>query len=169
MTQVQANGMGIFRNARKADADRCFDIESSAYEGDEAATFEKIAKRIEVYPEGFLILEIEGTVVGFINCGCAHDVEMSDEEFKELVGHDPDAPNVVIMSVVVDPSHQGKGLSQALMVEFVERMKGMRKTTIHLMCKEHHVPLYEKFGFRYLRPSASDHGGMTWHEMSMLT
>lgn len=159
--------MQVFRSARPADADRCLEIETSAYEGDEAATLEKITKRIEVYPEGFLVLEIDGEVVGFINCGCAHDVEMSNEDFKELIGHDPDAPNVVIMSVVVDPSQQGKGLSRELMVEFVERMKEMGKATIHLMCKECHVRLYEKFGYRYLQPSASDHGGMTWHEMSM--
>lgn len=159
--------MHMFRNAHPSDADRCFEIETSAYEGDEAATLEKIAKRIEIYPEGFLVLEADGEVVGFINSGCADEVEMSDEEFKELVGHDPEASNVVIMSVVVAPAHQGKGLSKVLMVEFVERMKRMGKTTIHLMCKEHHVPLYEKFGYRYIRPSASDHGGMAWHEMSM--
>ncbi len=159
--------MHVFRNARPTDVDSCFDIETSAYEGDEAATHEKISKRIRIYPEGFLVLEIDSTVVGFINCGCADEVEMSDEDFKELVGHDPDAPNVVIMSVVVDPAHQGRGLSRKLMDEFVERMRQMGKATIHLMCKEHHVPLYEKFGYRYLRPSASDHGGMTWHEMSM--
>ena len=159
--------MQVFRNASPTDADRCFEIETSAYEGDEAATYRKISKRIEVYSDGFLVLEVDGTVVGFINCGCAHDVRMSDEEFKELIGHDPDAPNVVIMSVVVDPSEQGKGLSRALMIEFVKRMREMGKATIHLMCKEQHVPLYEMFGYRYLQPSASDHGGMTWHEMSM--
>lgn len=159
--------MNKFRNARRADVDRCFEIETSAYEGDEAATEAKILKRIETYPEGFLILEVDGEIVGFINCGCAHEVEMSDEDFKELIGHDPDAPNVVIMSVVVDPIQQGKSHSRALMDEFVERMRQMRKTTIYLMCKEHHVPLYRKFGYQYLRPSASDHGGMTWHELSM--
>jgi len=156
-----------FRNAQHPDATRCFEIETAAYEGDEAATLEKISKRIEVYPDGFLILEVEGEIVGFINCGCAYDVEMSDEEFKELVGHDPNAPNVVIMSVVVEPAQQGKGLSRALMVEFVGCMKKMGKSTIYLMCKEHHVPLYERFGYSYLQPSTSDHGGMTWHEMSM--
>lgn len=160
--------MHVFRNALPTDANRCFEIETSAYEGDEAATHDKITKRIETYPDGFLIIELEGKVVGFINCGCAYEVEMSDEDFKELIGHDPDAPNVVIMSVVVDPSHQGQGLSKALMVEFVKRMRRMEKATIHLMCKEHHVPLYAKFGYRYLQPSASDHGGMTWHEMSMI-
>lgn len=159
--------MRTFRNARRTDTDRCFDIEVSAYEGDEAATHEKISRRIELYPEGFLVLEVDGIVVGFINSGCAHKVEMTDDAFKELVGHDPDATNVVILSVVVDPSHQGKGLSRALMAEFVSRMKKMGKTTIHLMCKKEHVPLYERFGYRYERPSASGHGGMAWHEMSM--
>ena len=159
--------MNQFRTARPTDADRCFEIESAAYEGDEAATLEKIAKRIGQYPQGFLILETGGEIAGFINCGCAHQVEMSDEDFKELIGHDPDAPHVVILSVVVDPAQQGKGLSRTLMEEFVTRMRRMGKETIHLMCRDHHVPLYEKFGYRYLRPSASDHGGMAWHEMSM--
>ncbi len=159
--------MNEFRHARQSDALRCFEIETAAYEGDEAATLEKISKRIEVYPDGFLILEQHGKIVGFINCGCAYEVEMSDEEIKELVGHDPDAPNVVIMSVVVDPAHQGKGLSRAMMAEFAGRMKRIGKSTIHLMCKEHHVPLYERFGYNYIRASTSDHGGMTWHEMSM--
>ncbi len=159
--------MHTFRNARPADADRCHEIEAAAYDGDEAATFEKIAARIATYPEGFLVLETGGEIAGFINCGCAHDVAMSDAAFKELIGHDPDAPNVVILSVAVDPVFQGRGLSRALMDAFVGRMRGMGKETIHLMCREHHVALYERFGFGYLGPSASDHGGLAWHEMSM--
>jgi ribosomal protein S18 acetylase RimI-like enzyme len=159
--------MHSFRNALPTDARRCFEIESSAYEGDEAATLEKISKRIKVYPDGFLLLESEGGVAGFINCGCAYDVEMSDEDFKDLVGHDPDGPNVVILSVVVDPAHQGKGYSRALMVEFIDRMKAMGKAKIFLICKEHHVPMYERYGYRYLQPSLSDHGGMAWHDMFM--
>ncbi|WP_439865021.1 GNAT family N-acetyltransferase [Pseudomonas antarctica] len=157
-----------FRNALPADAARCFEIETTAYEGDEAATLEKIATRIALYPEGFLILEVDGAVVGFINCGCAYDVVMSDEAFKELVGHSPEAPNVVIMSVVVDPAHQGKGYARALMTEFVQRMCDLGKHTIHLMCKEQHVELYARMGYAYVKPSPSDHGGMAWHEMVMV-
>ena len=155
------------RNALPSDAARCFAIETSAYEGDEAATLEKITTRIRLYPEGFLILEADGEVVGFINGGCAHDVVMSDEAFKELVGHSADAPNVVIMSVVVDPAHQGKGYSTQLMTAFVQQMRERGKQTIHLMCKQQHVPLYTRMGYQYVQPSASDHGGMAWHEMVM--
>jgi hypothetical protein len=46
-------------------------------------------------------------------------------------------------------------------------MRAMGKQTIHLMCKDRHVALYERFGYRYVKPSAADHGGMAWHEMVM--
>ncbi|WP_028293829.1 GNAT family N-acetyltransferase [Oceanobacter kriegii] len=156
-----------FRQAVPSDCDRCFDIEANAYEGDEAATHEKIATRIAHYPEGFLIMELDQQIAGFINSGCAHDVVMSDEDFKELIGHDAAAPNVVIMSVVLDPAHQGKGYSSLLMRRFIEQMRGLGKETIHLMCKERHVDLYKHFGYRYVKPSPSEHGGMSWHEMVM--
>ncbi|MDH0303659.1 MULTISPECIES: GNAT family N-acetyltransferase [unclassified Pseudomonas] len=157
-----------FRHALSTDVDRCYQIETSAYEGDEAATREKIATRIAQYPDGFLVLEADDQVIGFINSGCAHEVLMSDEAFKELVGHDPQAPNVVIMSVVLDPVHQGQGHASRLMTRFVEQMRERGKATIHLMCKARHVGLYERMGYAYVRPSASDHGGMAWHEMVMV-
>jgi ribosomal protein S18 acetylase RimI-like enzyme len=149
------------------DLDRCYEIETSAYEGDEAATREKIATRIREYPQGFVVLERDGEIVGFINSGCADEVVMSDEAFKELVGHNPDAPNVVIMSVVIAPENQGEGYSTILMRHFVEQAAKAGKRSIHLMCRERHIDLYRKFGYRYVQPSPSDHGGMAWHEMVM--
>ncbi|WP_132860384.1 GNAT family N-acetyltransferase [Shimia isoporae] len=149
------------------DAARCFEIEAAAYAEDEAATLAKIATRIEGYPEGFLILELGGTIVGFINSGCAHEVEMSDDAFKELIGHDAEARDVVIMSVVLDPDFQGRGLATSLMTEFVTRMKAAGKEQIHLMCKENYRPLYERFGYKFTKPSRSTHGGAQWYEMVM--
>lgn len=159
--------LSVFRQVSGADLARCFQIESTAYEGDEAASEARIARRIAQYPQGFLVMEQAGELIGFINSGCAWEVVMSAEEFKELVGHDPAAPNVVIMSVVLDPARQGKGYATLLMREFVARMRQAGKQSIHLMCRERHIGLYEKFGYRYVKPSASDHGGMAWHEMVM--
>jgi len=155
----------VIRHVIPADLDRCYAIETVAYEGDEAATREKIATRIATWPEGFIVAEVNGVVAGFINSGAAFQVQMSDEAFKELIGHDPAGPQVVIMSVVVHPDYQGQGLAKRLMAEFIERMRGLKKTHIHLMCKEQHIPLYAGFGFAYIKPSDSDHGGMAWHEM----
>ncbi len=157
----------VIRQVTPADLDRCFTIEILAYEGDEAATREKIATRIATWPQGFIVAEVEGVVAGFINSGAAYQVEMADEAFKEMVGHDPDGPQVVIMSVVVHPDFQGQGLAKRLMTEFIVRMRDLGKTRINLMCKERHIPLYAGFGFAYLKASASDHGGMDWHEMAL--
>ena len=44
-----------FRTPVPADAERCYAIEIGAYEGDEAATLEKIRTRITQYPQGFLL------------------------------------------------------------------------------------------------------------------
>lgn len=156
-----------FRQAVPRDADRCFEIESAAYEGEEAATLPKICTRIADYPQGFLVMECSEKIIGFINSGCAHEVVMSDEAFKELIGHDPAAPNVVIMSVVIDPAYQGRGYASVMMKTFVQQMCQAGKQTIHLMCKQRHVDLYAKQGYRYVKPSSSDHGGMSWHEMVM--
>lgn len=154
-----------FRQATAADIDRCYEIESSAYPADEAATREKIAIRIARYPQGFLCMEQEGEVVGFINAGCAWDVVMSDEEFKTLIGHDPAAPNAVIMSVVLHSQQQGKGLATAMMQAFIEHMRQQGKTAIYLMCKAQYLEMYKRFGYQFLKRSESTHGGEEWFEM----
>ena len=158
----------VIRHVTPADLDRCYTIETLAYEGDEAATREKIATRIATWPEGFIVAEVDGVVAGFINSGAAFQVEMSDEAFKELIGHDPAGPHVVIMSVVVHPDFQGQGVAKRLMAEFIERIRTLNKASVNRMCKERHIALYAGFGFAYIKPSASDHGGMAWHEMVLV-
>lgn len=155
------------RQARLDDLDRCFEIESVSYEGDEAATREKIEKRIITYPEGFVVLEVDNTIAGFINCGATHKVELSDESFKELIGHTSDGRYIVIMSVVVHPQYQGHGHAGKLLQNFILKMTKLGKSEIFLICQESLVPMYTKYGFKYVAPSDSDHGGMSWHEMSM--
>ncbi|NRA98418.1 MAG: GNAT family N-acetyltransferase [Rhodobacteraceae bacterium] len=157
--------MTVLRTARPTDAGRCHAIESAAYPPDEAATLPKIIHRIEAFPQGFLVLEVGGQIVGFINSGCTDAVDLGDDGIKDLCGHDPEAANVVILSVVVDPAHQGHGHARVLMADFIERMRDLGKTSIFLICKDPLIPFYERAGFRYLRPSASAHGGAVWHEM----
>jgi ribosomal protein S18 acetylase RimI-like enzyme len=147
------------------DLTRCYEIESTAYEGDEAATRAKIQKRIATYPQGFMVIEIDGLITGFINSGSTDHIQMADEDFKELIGHTPDGRHNVILSVAVHPDYQGQGLCSILMANYVLRMHRLKKESIHLMCRQRHIGLYEKLGFKYLRKSESSHGKLTWHEM----
>lgn len=155
------------RNVKAADLDRCFEIETVAYAGDEAATRDKIDKRIKAYPEGFIVLENDVEIIGFINSGATHKVELSDEEIKELVGHDPNGKHIVILSVVVHPDYQGKGMASKLMHDFIDRMKLLGKSEIYLICQIELRGMYARFGFVDLGPSNSDHGGLSWNEMSL--
>jgi len=155
------------RNGKKQDLDRCFEIESVFYSGDEAATKDKILKRINTYPEGFIVLENDREIIGFINSGATHEVELSDEEFKELVGHDSEGKHIVILSVVVHPAYQGKGMASMLMNGFIDRMKDLGKSDIYLICQTELIYMYERYGFVDLGASDSDHGGMSWNEMSL--
>lgn len=155
------------RTAKEQDLDRCFEIESVAYSGDEAATKDKILKRIKTYPEGFIILENDREIIGFINSGATHEIELSDEAFKELVGHDPEGKYIVILSVVVHPDYQGKGMASKLMNRFIARMKSLGKSEIYLICQTELIGMYAKYGFVNLGASDSDHGGLSWNEMSL--
>lgn len=157
----------VIREVRIDDLDRCFEIESQSYQGDEAASREKIRKRISVYPEGFVVLEVSGEVVGFINSGATDTVELSNEQFKELIGHDPEGTYIVIMSVVVHPAYQRNGFAGKLLEYFVDKMKNHNKAGIYLICQEQLIDLYAKYGFKYLSSSNSDHGGLSWHEMAL--
>ncbi len=165
MSEHEHKGNINIRDVRPADLERCFEIETISYSGDEAATKEKIFKRIETYPEGFVVLEQDSEVIGFINSGATHQVELSDEEFKELIGHDPDGEHIVVMSVVVHPKHQRKGFAGQLLKHFKEKMKEAGKTDIYLICQTGLIKMYASHGFLYLGESDSDHGGMSWHEM----
>jgi len=155
------------RSVNEQDLDRCFEIESVSYSGDEAATKDKILKRINTYPEGFIVLENDKEIIGFINSGATQKVELSDEEFKELIGHDPEGKHIVILSVVIHPDYQGKGMASKLMNSFIDKMKALDKTGIYLICQTELIDMYARYGFVNLGKSDSDHGGMSWNEMSL--
>jgi len=155
------------RNVKESDVGRCFEIETLAYAGEEAATKEKIFTRIKGYAEGFIVLENENEIIGFINSGATHKVVLSDETFKELVGHDPDGRYIVIMSVVIHPDYQGQSFTTKLMNHFIAQMKQLNKTSIYLICQTELVEIYAKYGFTHLGESDSSHGGLSWHEMSL--
>jgi ribosomal protein S18 acetylase RimI-like enzyme len=155
------------RKAKEQDLNRCFEIETVSYAGDEAASKEKILTRIQTYPEGFVVLENELEIIGFINSGATDDVQLSDEEFKELIGHDANGRCIVIMSVVVHPDYQGQSMAIVLMKHFIKAMQDLGKEEIFLICQTELIGLYEKFGFILMGKSDSDHGGLSWHEMSL--
>jgi len=152
------------RNANNEDLNGCHAVEAVCYTTD-AATRENIQKRLQLFPEGFLVAELNERVIGIINSASTNKDDITDEAFKDMVGHVKEGKNIVIFSLAVLPEFQGSGVSKKLMSKFIEVSKTLRKEKILLICKSRLIPYYRKYGFSYGGKSTSTLGGFEWHEM----
>ena len=157
----------IIRHVRPQDLDECFAVEISGFPPGEAATRETIRLRMERFPEGFLVAEADGRVVGILNSTATDKHDLGDEELKQLVGHDPDGKNLVVFALAVLPEFQKRGIASQLMSRFAEEARREGKESILLMCKQHLIRYYERMGFEHVGLSRSTHGGAEWHEMRL--
>ncbi len=156
------------RTVNKNDIKTCYNIEKACFEESEAASLDSIERRVDVYPAGFIVAEKDGNVVGMINSGSTDKEDITDEEFKKLIGHSENGINIVIFSVSVFPEYQGRGIAGALLNYFIKRSEQLKKKKILLLCKTELIGFYKKSGFSYNCKSNSTHGGFEWHEMAYL-
>lgn len=157
----------LIRHVLPQDLDDCFSVETSAFPPEEAATRETIQLRMQAFPEGFLVAQIDGRVIGMLNSGVTDKDDISDEELKQLIGHHPDGRNMVVFALAVLPEYQKQGIARQLMARFVEEARQRGKENILLLCKQHLIPYYERLGFSHGGLSKSTHGGAEWHEMRL--
>ena len=92
---------------------------------------------------------------------------ISDEELKQLIGHNPHGKNLVVFALAVLPEFQKRGIANQLMSRFVEDARERKKGNVLLMCKQHLIAYYERMGFTHIGLSRSTHGGAEWHEMRL--
>lgn len=149
------------------DLTACHTIEARCFPPAEAAWTSSLDTRIQTYPEGFLVAEYEGQVIGQVNSGSTSKDDISDEEFKQLIGHDPEGDKIVIFSLSVLPEFQKQGVGDKLLGGFIQQARELGKSKVLLLCKDNLIPYYTRYGFENTGLSASTHGGATWHEMSL--
>lgn len=154
------------RNGRVEDLEECFILESKTFPESEAASKENIKIRLSQFAEGFIVGEVDGKIVAHINSGATDKDDITEEEFKSLIGHDSNGRNIVIFSVAVDPEYQRLGIASKMMREFIEVSKKLKKKNILLLCKENLIGMYEGMGYEKRGVSASTHGGAVWYEMA---
>jgi len=158
------DGISI-RNVTEQDLDACFLVERRCFLPAEAASREKIEKRIRLFPQGFLVAELDKRIIGFINSAATHQEEIAAAEFKDMIGHEADGPNMVAFALAVLPEFQKKGIARQLMLRFIDVASKLKKEKVMLICKSSLISYYERLGFVYAGESASTHGGSHWHEM----
>ncbi|WP_018123909.1 GNAT family N-acetyltransferase [Desulfovibrio oxyclinae] len=155
------------RTVRPDDLTGCHTVEQACFPPDEAADEDGIRTRIERFPQGFLVAERNGMIIGQINSGATHKNDITDEAFKKLVGHCNDGCNVVIFSLSVLPAYQGRGIAASLMREFITEARKQSRKSVLLLCKDDLIDFYERLGFCNRGLSASTHGGARWYEMAL--
>ena len=155
------------RHVLPKDLDECLTVETSGFPPGEAASRETIRLRIETFPEGFLVAEVDGRIVGILNSAATNKDDIGDEELKQLIGHDAAGRNMVVFALAVLPDFQNQGIARQLMSTFVEEARERGKQNVLLMCKQYLINYYERMGFDHIGLSRSTHGGAEWHEMRM--
>jgi len=157
----------IIKNVQPQDLDECYAVEISGFSPEEAASKETIKLRIDTFPQGFFVAEVDGRIIGMVNGAATNKDDISDEELKQLIGHDADGRNMVIFALAVLPEFQKRGIAKQLVLRFVEEARQNKKEKIFLMCKQHLIAYYESLGFAHVGLSRSTHGGAEWHEMCL--
>jgi len=155
------------RNVQPKDLDECYHVETSGFSPEEAATRETIKLRVERFPQGFLVAESEGRIVGMLNSASTDKADLSDEELKQLVGHDVNGRNMVVFALAVLPEFRKRGIARQLMQQFIEESRSLGKENVLLLCKQHLIDYYSDMGFIRAGLSKSTHGGAEWHEMRL--
>jgi len=153
------------RNVTEHDLDACYRVELRCFPPSQAAPRERIEKRIKVFPEGFFVAELDGTIIGFINGSSTDKEDVTDQAFKEMADHDPCGKNIVIIALAVVPEFQKKGIARKLVLRFIEESQRLEKQKIMLICKPDLVDYYRAYGFVDAGESASTYGGAKWHDM----
>ena len=157
----------VIRSTTPDDAIPCYAIEIACFEPSAAATQARIRNRIAVFPEGFLVAELDDKIVGFINSAATHTDDISDKSLKDMVGHEADGENIVVFSLAIHPTQQNSGFARLLLTELVDRARLLHKRRMLLLCKSNLIAFYIKLGFEDTGLSASNYGGYAWHQMRL--
>lgn len=153
--------------SNSGEADLAYAIEAQCYPPEAAASREAFHRRYQQFGDFFYVAEEGGELAGVANgIRMAHD-RIEDEGLKQLEGSDPNGPYFCLLTVAVAPDFRRRGIGHSLVRAIVQQARGQRLAAVLLMSEAHLLPFYERLGFRYVKPSASAHGGIAWHEMRL--
>ena len=155
----------MIRKAEMADLDRLTEIESICFPSAEAAGREALEQRLRAFPLHFWVMEEEGLVIGFINGMATDEPVITDVMCENAFLHKSDGQWQSVLGLDVLPAYRGRGYAAQLMQALIADARAAGRRGCILTCKAHLLHYYEKFGYRSLGISDSQHGGAQWYDM----
>lgn len=147
------------------DAEALAAVEAQCFPKAEAATAEQIRERLSSYPNHFLLMYADDTLVGFIDGMATDDKDLADEMYADASLHNEKGAWQMIFGLNTIPAYRCLGLAGKLIEAFQQQVKEEGRQGIVLTCKDRLVHYYAKFGFENEGKSDSTHGDVLWYQM----
>lgn len=155
------------RTVKPEDLEQVTAVEAECFPAAEAAGKEDFERRIQTFPESFLIAEKEGRMIGFIN-GCVTDeTAICDEMYENEAFHKEEGAYQSVFGLDVIPEERNQGIAELLMKALIERAREAGRKGMILTCKDRLIHYYEKFGYENCGISKSVHGNAVWYDMRL--
>ena len=154
-----------FRTAQLSDLDRVTEIEYICFPAEQAATRAAFEQRIKTFPSHFILLEHEGTPIGFVNGAVLDARYIEDEMYERTDSHNERGAYQSVYWLDVLPEYRGRGLAHKLMAQLIDQAKKEGRRGVTLTCLDEKIGFYETMGFKNEGVSASSHGGVVWNNM----
>lgn len=154
-----------FRTAQLSDLDRVTEIEYICFPAEQAATRAAFEQRINTFPSHFILLEHEGTPIGFVNGAVLDARYIEDEMYERTDSHNERGAYQSVYGLDVLPEYRGRGLAHKLMAQLIDQAKKEGRRGVTLTCLDEKIGFYETMGFKNEGVSASSHGGVVWNNM----
>ena len=155
------------RKATIDDLDELAAVEAECFSAAEAGSREAFRKRLEVYPEHFLLLcDESGRVISFTD-GLVSDLpDLSDDMYADTSLHNENGAWQMVFGLLTRPEYRRQGHAGRLLKEFISAAGSEGRKGVVLTCKSRLVPFYEKLGFVCEGVSrTSFHAGIEWYQM----
>ena len=149
------------RQAASSDTERIMKIEENAFIPNIQETYQTIARRMEIFPQGFLVLEDDkGTVQGYFSSELWDELPHHNKVF--ILDHDPaavhkkDGKLLYISSFALMSGVQGRGLGRIFFRECLKQVQKAAPQIVQIVLivsqewgAARHI--YEKMGFKTVR------------------
>jgi ribosomal protein S18 acetylase RimI-like enzyme len=156
------------RNALMADLAAVAAVEAACFPVAEAATAQDFAKRLQVYPNHFWLLEDrEGRLISFVNGLVTDEPSLRDEMYSDASFHHEQGAWQMIFGVNTLPEYRRRGFAGRVIRQVIADARDQGRKGCVLTCKEALLHYYETFGFVNEGVSESVHGGVVWYEMRL--
>lgn len=147
------------------DLKELHEIEQECFPEEQAASFDSMKQRLQVYPDHFWIMKDGEKIISFINGMCCDESDLSDEMYADASMHCENGEWQMLFGVCTRKQYRNNGYASELIRYCIAESKQKGRKGVVLTCLEHMIPFYENLGFVNEGISSSVHGNVRWYQM----